>query len=129
MQGYVTVIFNESSPEYTYMVPDYVDFDNIQTYVIVENVFYNKTIDVSPYKIVKVTGLYSPWEKPTDKKVTKYIVDIIDSEKYKENRRNQEYKNKLDEKLTSYFDALPLEDKTAILMAVLAPEEMDKIVY
>lgn len=129
MNGYVTVVFNNSKDAtiYTYMVPDNIDMKDIQRYVVVENYFYDARKNISPYTIAKVIGWYNTC--PTNHRATKYIVDTIDGESYKHNRQIAMYRETSMRKMDNYFTKLSLEDKAAILMAALSPEEMDKIVH
>ena len=129
MNGYVTVVFNHSKDAtiYTYMVPDNIDMKDIQRYVVVENYFYDARKNISPYTIAKVIGWYNTC--PTNHRATKYIVDTIDGESYKYNRQIAMYRETSMQKMDNYFTKLSLEDKAAILMAALSPEEMDEIVH
>lgn len=129
MNGYVTVVFNNSKDAtiYTYMVPDNIDMKDIQRYVVVENYFYDARKNISPYTIAKVIGRYNTC--PTNHRATKYIVDTIDGESYKYNRQIAMYRETSMQKMDNYFTKLSLEDKAAILMAALSPEEMDEIVH
>ena len=129
MNGYVTVVFNDSKDAtiYTYMVPDNIDMKDIQRYVVVENYFYDARKNISPYTIAKVIGWYNTC--PTNHRATKYIVDTIDGESYKYNRQIAMYRETSMQKMDNYFTKLSLEDKAAILMAALTPEEMDEIVH
>ena len=129
MNGYVTVVFNNSKDAtiYTYMVPDNIDMKDIQRYVVVENYFYDARKNISPYTIAKVIGWYNTC--PTNHRATKYIVDTIDGESYKYNRQIAMYRETSMQKMDNYFTKLSLEDKAAILMAALSPEEMDEIVH
>ena len=129
MNGYVTVVFSNDkyATNYTYMVPDNICMRDIQRYVVVENYFYDESKMVSPYIVAKVTGYYDA--RPKGAKATKYIVDTIDGETYKSNRQLAIYRKNAADSMDNYFNNLPLEDKAAILMAALTPEEMDKIVH
>lgn len=129
MNGYVTVVFNDSKDAtiYTYMVPDNIDMKDIQRYVVVEDYFYDARKNISPYTIAKVIGWYNTC--PTNHRATKYIVDTIDGESYKYNRQIAMYRETSMQKMDNYFTKLSLEDKAAILMAALTPEEMDEIVH
>lgn len=129
MNGYVTVVFSNDkyATKYTYMVPDNIKMQDIQRYVVVENSFYDARKNVSPYTVAKVVNWYSV-ACPSGTKATKYIVDTIDGETYKSNRQLAIYQNAADS-MDNYFNNLPLEEKAAILMAALTPEEMDKIVH
>lgn len=82
--GYVKVQFAQYGKVYTYMIPDYIDYDSVQNWVIVEDVFYkdrSKNDNISPYKICKVVDKCKDWEtwRPT---VSKYIVAAINTQKY-----------------------------------------------
>ena len=129
MNGYVTVVFSNDkyATKYTYMVPDNIKMQDIQRYVVVENSFYDESKMVSPYIVAKVTGYYDTC--PKEAKATKYIVDTIDGETYKSNRELAIYRKNVADSMNNYFNNLPLEDKAAILMMALTPEEMDKIVH
>lgn len=82
--GYVKVQFAQYGKSYTYMIPDYVDYDSVQNWVIVEDAFYKdrpKSDNASPYKICKVVDKCKNWEtwRPS---AHKYIVAAIDTKKY-----------------------------------------------
>ena len=129
MNGYVTVAFSNDkyATNYTYMVPDNICMQDIQRYVVVENYFYDESKMVSPYIVAKVTGYYDTC--PKGAKATKYIVDTVDGKTYKSNRQLAMYRKNASDAMDTYFTELSLEDKVAILMAALTPEEMDKIVH
>ena len=131
MNGYVTVVFSNDkyATKYTYMVPDNIKMQDIQRYVVVENSFYDTVEDVSPYIVAKVINWYSEATCPSEARATKYIVDTIDGETYKSNRQLAIYRKNAADSMDNYFNNLPLEDKAAVLMAALSPEEMDKIVH
>lgn len=131
MNGYVTVVFSNDShaTKYTYMVPDNIKMQDIQRYVVVENFFYDNIKHVSPYTVAKVVNWYSEAPCPSGAKATKYIVDTVDGETYKSNRQLAMYRKNASDAMDTYFTELSLEDKAAILMAALTPEEMDKIVH
>ena len=131
MNGYVTVVFNNSKDAtiYTYMVPDNIDMKDIQRYVVVERYFYDAPKDVSPYTVAKVVNWYSGTACPSGAKATKYIVDTIDGEAYRSNRQLAMYRKNAADKMDTYFTNLSLENKAAVLMAALTPEEMDEIVH
>ena len=129
MNGYVTVVFSNTrgATHYTYMVPDNINMRDIQRYVVVENTFYDEKKMISPYTIAKVVGYYDTC--PSGAKATKYIVDTIDGEAYKSNRQIAMYRKNAADKMDHYFTSLSLENKAAVLMAALTPEEMDEIVH
>lgn len=82
--GYVKVQFAQYGKSYTYMIPDYIDYDSVQNWVIVEDMFYkdrSKSDNASPYKICKVVDKCKNWEtwRPS---AHKYIVAAIDTKKY-----------------------------------------------
>lgn len=131
MNGYVTVVFSndEHATKYTYMVPDNIKMQDIQRYVVVENSFYDPINHVSPYKVVKVVNWYSGTTCPSKAKATKYIVDTIDGETYNSNRQLAIYRKNAADQMDNYFTNLSLENKAAILMAALTPEEIDEIVH
>lgn len=131
MNGYVTVVFSNDThaTKYTYMVPDNIKMQDIQRYVVVENSFYDTIKHVSPYTVAKVVNWYSEAAYPFGTKATKYIVDTIDGETYKSNRQLAIYRKNAVDSMDNYFNNLPLEDKAAILMAALTPEEMDEIIH
>lgn len=132
MNGYVTVVFSNDkyATKYTYMVPDNIKMQDIQRYVVVENYFYDARKDISPYTIAKVVNWYSEAACPSGSRATKYIVDTIDGETYKSNRQlAMMYRKNVADKMDNYFTDLSLENKAAILMAALTPEEMDEIVH
>ena len=106
MNGYVTVVFNNSKDAtiYTYMVPDNIDMKDIQRYVVVENYFYDARKNISPYTIAKVIGWYNTC--PTNHRATKYIVDTIDGESYKYNRQIAMYRETSMQKMDNYFPFL-----------------------
>lgn len=130
MNGYVTVVFNNDThaTKYTYMVPDNIKMQDIQRYVVVENSFYDPIKHVSPYTVAKVVNWYSGATCPSGAKATKYIVDTIDGETYNSNRQLAIYRKNAADQMDSYFTNLSLENKAAILMAALTPEEIDEIV-
>jgi hypothetical protein len=106
MNGYVSVRFNEWGQAYTYMIPDYIDPDNIQDYVVVPNAFYEDGDGFAPYKIVKVESVD---DKPgtRNKKATKYIVDIIDYDRYNNNVvLKDEAEEKPEDYTSSFWDKL-----------------------
>ena len=131
MNGYVTVVFSNDkcATKYTYMVPDNIKMQDIQRYVVVENYFYDARKDVSPYTVAKVVNWYSGTACPSGAKATKYIVDTIDGEAYRSNRQLAMYRKNAADKMDTYFTNLSLENKAAVLMAALTPEEMDEIVH
>lgn len=131
MNGYVTVVFSNDThaTKYTYMVPDSIKMQDIQRYVVVENSFYDTIKHVSPYTVAKVVDWCSGAARPSGAKATKYIVDTIDGETYKSNRQLAIYRKNAEDSMDNYFNNLSLENKAAILMAALTPEEMDKIVH
>lgn len=131
MNGYVTVVFSNDThaTKYTYMVPDNIKMQDIQRYVVVENSFYDTIKHVSPYTIAKVVNWYNETTCPSGARATKYIVDTIDGETYKSNRQLAIYRKNASDAMDTYFTELSLEDKAAILMAALTPEEVDKIVH
>ena len=131
MNGYVTVVFNndEHATKYTYMVPDNIKMQDIQRYVVVENSFYDPINHVSPYKVVKVVNWYSETACHSAAKATKYIVDTIDGETYNSNRQLAIYRKNAADSMDNYFTNLSLENKAAILMAALTPEEIDEILH
>lgn len=131
MNGYVTVVFSndEHATKYTYMVSDSIKMQDIQRYVVVENSFYDPINHVSPYKVVKVVNWYSGTACPSGAKATKYIVDTIDGETYNSNRQLAIYRKNAADSMDNYFTNLSLENKAAILMAALTPEEIDEIVH
>lgn len=131
MNGYVTVVFSNDkyATKYTYMVPDNIKMQDIQRYVVVENSFYDARKNVSPYTVAKVVNWYSEAACPSGTKATKYIVDTIDGETYKSNRQLAIYRKNAADSMDNYFNNLSLENKAAILMVALTPEEMDKIVH
>lgn len=131
MNGYITVVFSNDThaTKYTYMVPDNIKMQDIQRYVVVENSFYDTIKHVSPYTVAKVVNWYSEATCPSEARATKYIVDTIDGETYKSNRQLAIYRKNAADSMDNYFNNLPLEDKAAVLMAALSPEEMDKIVH
>ena len=82
--GYVKVQFVQFGKVYTYMIPDYIDYDSVQNWVIVEDMFYKdrpKNDNASPYKICKVVDKCKNWEtwRPS---ASKYIAAAIDTRKY-----------------------------------------------
>ena len=81
--GYVWVKFSEKSQEYIYAVPLNIDPEDIQRYVLVENVFYDPRKNISPYTVAKVVR-YNRFD--CGDKATKCIVDIIDGDSYRHNR-------------------------------------------
>lgn len=131
MNGYVTVVFSNDThaTKYTYMVPDSIKPQDIQRYVVVENSFYDPIEHVFPYTIAKVVNWHSVATCPCGVKATKYIVDTIDGETYKFNRQLSIYRKNAADSMDSYFTNLSLENKAAILMAALTPEEIDEIVH
>lgn len=131
MNGYVTVVFSNDkhATKYTYMVPDSIKMQDIQRYVVVENYFYDVRKDISPYTVAKVVNWYSGAACPSGAKATKYIVDTIDGETYKSNRQLAMYRKNAADRMDTYFTNLSLENKAAVLMAALTPEEMDEIVH
>ena len=127
MNGYVSVVFSNDSwaTNYTYMVPDNIELSDIQKYVVVENAFYDKRVDVSPYKVVKVVDKYETC--PTDYDVTKYIVDTIDGETYQYNRNIAQRRKEMSNKLDDYFVGLSLEEKAGILCEVLETLQLEEV--
>ena len=131
MNGYVTVVFSndEHATKYTYIVSDNIKMQDIQRYVAVENSFYDSIKHVSPYKVAKVVNWYSGAACPSGARATKYIVDTIDGESYRSNRQLAIYRKNAADSMDNYFINLSLENKAAILMAALTPEEIDEIVH
>lgn len=66
---------------------------------------------------------------PSAAKATKYIVDTIDGETYNSNRQLAIYRKNAADQMDDYFTNLSLENKAAILMAALTPEEIDEILH
>ena len=82
--GYVKVQFVQFGKVYTYMIPDYIDYDSVQNWVIVEDIFYKdgfKNENTSPYKICRVIDKCKNWETWCPS-ASKYIAAVIDSKKY-----------------------------------------------
>lgn len=82
--GYVKVQFANYGKSYVYMIPDYIDYDSVQNWVIVEDVFYKsrpKNENVSPYKICMVVDKCRDWETWRSS-ASKYIVAAIDAKNY-----------------------------------------------
>lgn len=82
--GYVKVQFAQFGKVYTYMIPDYIDYDSVQNWVIVEDIFYKdgfKNENTAPYTICKVVDKCKNWETWRSS-ATKYIAAAIDSRKY-----------------------------------------------
>lgn len=131
MNGYVTVVFSndEHATKYTYIVPENIKMQDIQRHAVVENSFYDPINHVSPYKVARVVDCYSGAACPSGAKATKYIVDTIDGESYRSNRQLAIYRKNAADSMDNYFINLSLENKAAILMAALTPEEIDKIVH
>lgn len=130
MNGYVFVTFSneQRAGEYCYMVPDTINLSDIQRYVVVENSYYHEGRDISPYKIVAVKHSCSEAYFKThysSLRPTKYIVDTIDGETYKINRDNQEYKNKLNKKMTDFFGTLDFGEKVELLYDLLDDDFFD----
>lgn len=111
------------------MVPENIKMQDIQRHVVVENSFYDPINHVSPYKVARVVDCYSGAACPSGAKATKYIVDTIDGESYRSNRQLAIYRKNAADSMDDYFINLSLENKAAILMAALTPEEIDKIVH
>ena len=114
--GYVWVKFSENSKEYVYAVPLNIDPESIQRYVLVENMFYNPRENISPYTVAKVVK-YN--RNDCGDKATKYIVDIIDGDTYKENRQRlaeqQLLENRVRDICDEIWEQLPVE-KLAVAM-------------
>lgn len=113
--GVVSVTFdNKAERIYDYYVPTYISPNEIQNYVIVDNVFYDEYKDVSPYKIVKVLDYY-PKDSRVTHMATKYIAGAINSMKYIEIRQKQQMSKMLDEKIENLLNHLDNDAKIAIL--------------
>lgn len=131
MNGYVRVSFDNSFGKlYTYAVPDNIPIEEIANpsniYAVVENRFYNPSKDISPYKIVRIKS----WQKTPPKdanKVTKYIVDVIDSERYKRNRTEMQSRVDCNRLIDEYFTNLSYPDKIAMLLNSMSLQEFEDV--
>lgn len=114
--GYVWVKFSENSQEYIYAVPLNIDPESIQRYVLVENAFYDPRKNISPYTVAKVVK-YN--RNDCGDKATKYIVDTIDGNAYKENRerlaKQQLLENRIRDICDEIWEQLSIE-KLAVAM-------------
>lgn len=82
--GYVKVQFSQCGKVYMYMIPDYIDYDSVQNWVVVEDIFYKdgpKNDNIPPYKICKVVDKCKNW-KTWQPIATKYIAAAIDTRNY-----------------------------------------------
>ena len=122
MNGYVEVKFENSryGNTYYYMIPDYISVHEIERYVIVEDNFWVKGSNKSPYKIVLVVNKWGKGEKPDnlDFTPTKYIADVIHGERYKELRMIQEQIQLIDDKMMEKFEQLPTYTKIHLMRSI-----------
>lgn len=128
--GYVQVKFDDDaySKAYTYVIPDYIDFDDVivDRWAIVESATHWAK-DFSPYKIVKVTAkcgfLPSHWHK-----ATKSIVGVVDSKAYIAERDVRLAKEEIVENITDTLEKknlLDLIDVADIIFLNYEDEEFD----
>ena len=114
--GYVWVKFSEKSQEYIYAVPQNIDPEDIQRYVLVENAFYDPRKNISPYTVAKVIR-YN--RNDCGDKATNYIVYTVDGDTYKENRQRlaeqQLLENCVRDICDEIWEQLPVE-KLAVAM-------------
>lgn len=112
MNGYAEVSFSrdKNATRYIYAIPDYVDFETLSRnyWAIVENNFFDKRYDISPYKIAYIQSV--SMNNPRSFEPTKYIVDVIKGDEYKAIRDT--LRESVD--LNNYFKNLPLNVKRAI---------------
>lgn len=91
MNGYVAVRFDRHGGRtYIYKLPDHITLSETKEcrYAIVENIFYDAGEDLAPYSFVEIVGGYNGTWK-FDFPVTKYIVDVVDSNWYKDMKNTQ----------------------------------------
>lgn len=119
MNGYVEIKFENSryGNTYYYMIPDYISVHEIERYVIVEDNFWVKGSNKSPYKIVLVVNKWGKDEKPEDLDFTptKYIADVIHGERYRDLRLVQEQIQFIDDKMVEKFEELPTSTKVKVM--------------
>lgn len=115
MNKCVGVRFHPNGKIYYYMIPDYIDSQDIDKYVIVENAYYNSYNDVSPYKIAQVVYVEDDLQWCDRYHATKYIVDTINGKNYKKILDKQRAEKKAEEILDNIWDQYPLENKLKLL--------------
>ena len=123
--GYVWVKFSEKSQEYIYAVPLNIDPEDIQRYVLIENVFYDPRKNISPYTVAKVIK-YN--RDDCGDKATKYIVDTIDGDTYKENRqrlvKQQLLENRVRDICDEIWEQLSVEKLAAAMIEYCEDQEL-----
>lgn len=130
MKKYVKVKFNIYGKSYVYKIPERINPQNIQNYVVVENANYNKKQDISPYKIVKVVELLEENSvNENNYNEMKYIVDIIDGDSYFIERQNLKLKQKHKKTIEGFFSSLSYEDQIAILLNSMSYESVTELLY
>lgn len=118
MNGYVEIKFNERSGRtYIYKLPHYISLMEVENWVVVEDAFYKKGNDQSPYKIARVVNKYKAGST-FDHIPTSYIVDIIRGKSYQKIRDVQNQIQLIDDKMTEKFDNLPTLVKVQLMRRV-----------
>lgn len=110
---YVKVAFalSDSAKKYIYEVPNYIDAEDIQKYVVVEDVFWSQHQANPPYTIAVVKEVfYSEKELPW---VTSCIAGAIDNESFTDARFSIKHRKYRDEILVSDILDLVYEMSTA----------------
>lgn len=123
--GYVWVKFSEKSQEYIYAVPQNINPEDIQRYVVVENVFYDPRKNISPYTIAKVVRYNRNNEGD---QATKCIVDTLDGDTYKENRqrfiKQQLLENRIRDICDEIWEQLSVEKLAAAMVEYCDDQEL-----
>ena len=125
MIKYVKVKFDKYGKNYIYKIPERINAGDIQNYIVVENVYYKKEEDISPYEIVKVISVID--EKFIDeKKYSKvsYIVDTIDGSGYEFDRNNLKTIVENKKKMENFFSELTYDEQIGFLLNNISDEDL-----
>lgn len=114
--GYVKVKFSEYGKTYDYLIPSYIDINDIQHWVVVEDAYYRTNRDnPAPYKFCMVVG---KGENASFSHATKYIVAAIDSKAYVAARDYEKIEDDIYYGINDIVDGGDTKDRVAMLTAL-----------